>query len=166
MYERILVAVDGSPTSDRALAEAIGLARRLDAELVVAHVVDNSFIRYDVGYLDVGGFMELLREQGKQIVASGLDQAKKAGVRARTLLVDDPLASFDVGLAVEEAAREAGAQLLVLGTHGRRGVRRLLLGSVAESVARQSRLPVLLVRGVPEAPAERSSEGVAHGVTA
>ncbi|AMP71085.1 universal stress protein [Ralstonia solanacearum] len=166
MYERILVALDGSPTSDRALAEAIGLARRLDAELVVAHVVDNGFIKYDVGYIDVGGFMELLREQGKQIVASGLDQAKKAGVRARTLLVDDPLASFDVGLAIDAAAREAGAQLLVLGTHGRRGVRRLLLGSVAESVARQSSLPVLLVRGVHAESAERVSEGVTHVVAA
>ncbi len=166
MYERILVALDGSPTSDRALAEAIRLAQRLDAELVVAHVIDNSFIRYDIGYTDVGGFMELLREQGKQIVANGLDQAKKAGVRARTLLVDDPLASFDIGLAIEQVARETGAQLLVLGTHGRRGIRRLLLGSVAESVARQSRLPVLLVRGVPEASTERSSGDVTHGVAA
>ncbi|KHK58295.1 universal stress protein UspA [Ralstonia sp. A12] len=149
MYDRILVAVDGSPTADRALDEAIQLARKLDAELVIAHVIDNSYLKYDVGYIDVSRFTEILIESGKQIVATAKAKAEKAGVRVKAQVVDDPFGSFDVGLAIEQAASDADAKLVVLGTHGRRGFRRLLLGSVAESVTRQSKLPVLLVRAVP-----------------
>ncbi|ANJ75086.1 universal stress protein [Ralstonia insidiosa] len=149
MYDRILVAVDGSPTADRALDEAIQLALKLDAELIIAHVIDNNYLRYDVGYIDVAGFTEMLIESGKQIVASAKAKAEKAGARVKTALVNDPLGAFDVGYAIEQAARDADAKLLVLGTHGRRGFRRILLGSVAESVTRQSTLPVLLVRAVP-----------------
>lgn len=70
-------------------------------------------------------------------------------MRVRSVVVDDPIGSFDIGFAIEQTARDVGAQVIVLGTHGRRGFRRLFLGSVAESVARQSTLPVLLVRAVP-----------------
>jgi nucleotide-binding universal stress UspA family protein len=83
----------------------------------------------------------------------------------RTLLEDDPLAAFDIGMAIEDAAHAAGAQLLVLGTHGRRGVRRLLLGSVAEGLVRQSALPVLLVRGVDAEPAQPAARETAKAVS-
>ena len=152
MYDRILVAVDGSPAADRALDEAIQLASKVGAELVIAHVIDNVYLKYDVGYIDTRGFTEALIEQGKQIVAGARAKAEKAGVRARDLVLDDPIGTLDIGFAIEQAAHDVGAQAIVLGTHGRRGFRRMLLGSVAESVVRQSRLPVLLVRAVrPEA---------------
>jgi nucleotide-binding universal stress UspA family protein len=153
MYDRILVAVDGSETADRALDEAIQLALKLDAELVIAHVIDNSYLKYDVGYIDVRGFTDALIDQGKQFVAAGRAKAEKAGVRAKTVVVDDPIGTFDIGYAIEQTAHDTDAKAIVLGTHGRRGFRRMLLGSVAESVVRQSRLPVLLVRSV-EAQAE------------
>ncbi|MGC5887496.1 universal stress protein [Ralstonia pseudosolanacearum] len=149
MYDKILVAVDGSPTGDRALDEAIQLAGKLGAELVIAHVIDNAYLKYDVGYIDVRGFTEMLTEQGKKIVTSARAKAEKAGVRASSVVVDDPIGTFDIGFAIEQTAQDVGAQAIVLGTHGRRGFRRLFLGSVAESVARQSTLPVLLVRAIP-----------------
>ncbi|MET2524154.1 universal stress protein [Ralstonia sp. SM1884_UCD616_TZ26] len=149
MYDRILVAVDGSPTADRAMSEAIQLASKLGAELVIAHVIDNAYLKYDVGYIDIRGLTETLIEQGKRIVTDARAKAEKAGVRVRSVVVDDPIGSFDIGFAIEKTARDVGAQVIVLGTHGRRGFRRLFLGSVAESVARQSTLPVLLVRAVP-----------------
>ncbi len=158
MYDRILVAVDGSPTADRALDEAIQLALKFDTELVITHVIDNSYLRYDVGYIDVRGFTEILIESGKQILANAKAKAEKAGVRVRTVLSDDPLGSFDIGYAIEQVAADVDAKLLVLGTHGRRGFRRLLLGSVAESVARQSTLPVLLVRAIPSETAHPMTE--------
>lgn len=149
MYDRILVALDGSATADRALDEAIQLSLKLDAELVIAHVIDNSYLKYDVGYIDVRGFTEMLVQQGKEIVTKARAKAEQAGVRTRTVVVDDPIGTFDIGYAIEQTARDVGAKALVLGTHGRRGFRRMFLGSVAESVARQSTLPVLLVRAVP-----------------
>ena len=166
MYDRILVAVDGSPTADRALDEAIQLAGKLGSELVIAHVIDNSYLKYDVGYLDVGRVAETLIDSGKQIVAEARAKAEKAGVRVKTVMVDDPIGRFDIGIAIEEAAKEAGAQALVLGTHGRRGVRRLFLGSVAESVVRQSSLPVLLVRGVPPETTHIATQPLANAVIA
>ncbi|CAH0445748.1 universal stress protein [Ralstonia pseudosolanacearum] len=162
MYDRILIAVDGSPTADRALDEAIQLALKLDAELVIAHVIDNSYLKYDVGYIDIGGFTEMLIESGKQIVASAKAKAEKAGVRAKGRVVDDPIGSFDIGFAIEQTAQDVGAQAIVLGTHGRRGFRRLFLGSVAESVVRQSMLPVLLVRAVPHETEHTVTEPLTH----
>ena len=156
MYDRILVALDGSETADRALDQAIELASKLDAELVIVHVIDNSYLKYDVGYIDVRGFTEALIDQGKQIVATGRAKAEKAGVRVKTMVVDDPIGTFDMGYAIEQAAHDVDAKAIVLGTHGRRGFRRMLLGSVAEAVVRQSRLPVLLVRAT-EAQAEHEA---------
>ncbi len=85
MYDRILVAVDGSPTADRALDEAIQLAQKLGSELVIAHVIDNSYLMYDVGYIDVGAFTEALVKQGNQIVADARAKAEKAGVHVHSV---------------------------------------------------------------------------------
>ncbi|ANA35830.1 Putative universal stress protein [Ralstonia mannitolilytica] len=166
MYDKILVAVDGSPTSDRALDEAIRLAQKLGSELVIAHVIDNAYLKYDVGYIDTRGFMEALIAQGKKIVGEGRAKAAKAGVHVQSIVVDDPIGTFDVGFAIEQTAQDTGAQAVVLGTHGRRGFQRLLLGSVAESVVRQSTLPVLLVRAVPTDTPHLTTEPLSNVVIA
>jgi nucleotide-binding universal stress UspA family protein len=166
MYDRILVAVDGSPTADRALDEAIQLAQKLGSELVIAHIIDNSYLMYDVGYVDVGAFTEALVKQGNQIVADARAKAEKAGVHVHSVVVDDPIGTFDIGTAIEQAAHNVGAQALVLGTHGRRGFRRLFLGSVAESVVRMSTLPVLLVRAVPTETRQPATEPLRNAVIA
>jgi nucleotide-binding universal stress UspA family protein len=97
---------------------------------------------------------ELLREGGEAILAQGKAQAVQAGVAAETVLIDT-LSARVCDLIVQEA-RRWGAELIVIGTHGRRGVGRLVMGSDAEQVLRLAPVPVLLVRGPhPEEAATR-----------
>lgn len=146
MYQRILVPVDGSATSKAGLAEAVKLARLTGAQLRLIHVVDESpFLLSAEGLAAVStDVLALLREGGERI----LEEAR-GYVAAQGIAVDAKL--FD-GLSSQLADCVAGevqqwhADLVVLGTHGRRGVGRMLLGSGAEQVARTSRVPVLLVR--------------------
>lgn len=146
MYQRILVPVDGSETSKAGLAEAVKLARLTGAQIRLIHVVDESpFLLSAEGMAAVAtDLLALLREGGQRI----LDEAR-ADVVAQGVAVDTAL--YD-GLAsrlsdcVDDEVQRWNADLVVLGTHGRRGVGRMVLGSGAEQVARTSRVPVLLVR--------------------
>ncbi|CBJ44018.1 universal stress protein [Ralstonia solanacearum] len=146
MYDIIMTAIDGSPTSQRALDEAMRLATALGSRLVIAHVIDNAHVKWDLGSLNTRQITDTLVQQGHTLVAKALHTAQQAGIQASTVTTDDPLAYIDVATELEKLGLQAGAQVMVLGTHGRRGVRRALLGSVAESVVRSSSLPVLLVR--------------------
>lgn len=146
MYDTIMVAIDASPTAQRALDEAIRLAKTLGSKLVIAHVVDNAHVKWDLGALNTRQITETLIEQGHKLVAEATLKAQQAGIQVAAVTTDDPLAYIEVAAELEKLALQAGGQLLVLGTHGRRGARRALLGSVAESVVRTSSLPVLLVR--------------------
>lgn len=155
MYQRILVPVDGSPTSDLGLAEAMKLAKLTGAQLRLLHVVDEMpFAMSAEGYgamsTDVLG---LLREAGEKILERGRTLVKEKGIAVDTVLFDS--LSGRLRDRVVEQANEWHADLVVLGTHGRRGVKRALLGSDAEQVIRTSAVPVLLVR----APETSASEG-------
>mgnify|MGYP006200494701 CR=1 FL=1 len=145
-YRRILVAVDGSPTSMKGLREAIRLAKSQRARLFILHVV-NEFMAYN--YLEsmaIGTDVRaVLREAGRKILERAQAEARRQGVKAATVMRE-----IVGGAAADPIVREArklGADLIVLGTHGRRGVRRLVLGSDAEQVVRTASVPVLLVRG-------------------
>jgi nucleotide-binding universal stress UspA family protein len=143
-YKRILAAVDGSPASNKGLREALRLAKREGARLCLVHVV-NEF--YAFAGMDGPAPVDLvpaLREGGKKILARARAMAEKAGVKP-TLAMRETIGGPAADAIVREA-RKQGADLIVLGTHGRRGVRRLVLGSDAEQVVRTSRVPVLLVR--------------------
>lgn len=145
-YRRILVPVDGSPTSTRGLREALRLAKEGRARLILMHVVDEFAAYASPDLLPPPGIdlVRLLREAGRRILAKSQALAKKQGVAAKTVLRE----SFG-GPAADVIVREARrlrADLIVLGTHGRRGVRRLVLGSDAEQVVRRASVPVLLVR--------------------
>ncbi|GAB7541915.1 universal stress protein [Cupriavidus sp. 8B] len=146
MYKVIMVAVDGSKCSTLALGEAVRMARACDADLEIIHVVDNSYLKYDVGSFDVGDLRKSLIESGQKLLAEAQATAHAQGVRNKTRLVDNLLALGDVSIAIEQAAQECGAELIVVGTHGRRAMRRVLLGSVAEALVRECSAPVLLVR--------------------
>jgi nucleotide-binding universal stress UspA family protein len=144
-YRRILVAVDGSPTSMKGLREAIRLASDDRAELVLLHVVNEyyAFANLD-GFAPGVDLVPTLREGGRRILAKAKAQADKAGIRAKTLMretLGGPAAD-----TIVRDARKQRADLIVLGTHGRRGLRRLVLGSDAEQVVRTAPVPVLLVR--------------------
>lgn len=143
MYARILVPIDGSATSDRGLMEAINLAKDQKARLRVLHVIDEPFFIYDMaGYgTDIKGAM---REGGAHLVACALAAAVAQGVDAETDVVD--AGTQPVAARILEDAKEWGADLIVMGTHGRRGFATRLLGSDAHGVLRGFAAPVLLVK--------------------
>ena len=145
-YRRILVAVDGSTPSSKGLREAIRLARAERARLVILHVVNEfpAFAALDGMAAAAVDLVPALREEGKRVLARAQAVAAKQGVKAKSILRE-----MIGGPAAERIVREARrnrAELIVLGTHGRRGVRRLVLGSDAEQVVRSASVPVLLVR--------------------
>ncbi len=149
MYRRILLAVDGSSTSDAALREALALARDAHARLRVVHVIDSPYDYPDVMYGHVTGDLEDLRQAWQKAGQAVLDQALAV---ARQIPFEPEAAVIEtagrrVPVAIVDEATSWGADLIVVGTHGRRGLDRLLLGSVAEGVSRAAPVSVLLVRG-------------------
>jgi nucleotide-binding universal stress UspA family protein len=154
MYKRILVPVDGSPASRCGLDEAIKLAKSTGASLRIVHAVNEFFL--DQGYTPSAYYEQVivsLREAGKKLIddaeaiahhAVPLESALLEAIDGRVsdLIIDD--------------AKQWRADLIVMGTHGRRGLRRLALGSDAEMVLRSSPVPILLVRGAAEAHDQRS----------
>jgi len=144
MYRNILVSVDGSVNSQLALREAIRLAKDQNAKLRLVHVVDPASNPYMAEYAYTGHAEDSVRHVGETILREAKALAMEGEVQAETVMLD----ADDRGVA-NVIADEAGrwpADLVVLGTHGRIGVRRLVLGSVAEGVIRISPAPVLLVR--------------------
>ena len=146
MYKRILVPVDGSATSRRGLKAALRLARGQRAALLVLNVVDAMPILATVeggAALDSGVF-ESLRASGRKVLDRALAEAKRGGVRAKGVLAEN-LAGRVADVIVRQA-RKLRADVIVIGTHGRRGLSRMVMGSDAELVVRYSSVPVLLVR--------------------
>ena len=143
-YRKILVAVDGSPPANKGLREAIRLATQEGAQLFILHVV-NEFYAYasmeGVGLTtDVGA---ILRDEGRRLLGKAEGLARKA-VKAKT--IQREIVGGSVADIIVKEAKKLRADLIVLGTHGRRGVRRLVMGSDAEQVVRTATVPVLLVR--------------------
>jgi nucleotide-binding universal stress UspA family protein len=144
-YRRILVAVDGSATSMKGLREAIRLAKDDRAQLLLLHVVNEFYAFATLDGVAPGvDLVPALREGGQRILAKAKALTDKEGVRAKTLM-RETLGGPAADTIVRDARRQR-ADLIVLGTHGRRGLRRLVLGSDAEAVVRTSPVPVLLVR--------------------
>jgi nucleotide-binding universal stress UspA family protein len=144
-YCRILVAVDGSAAATKGLKEAIRLAKAEGTQVILFHAVNEfyAFATPEAGAaaLDI---VSVLRRDGRTILARAQGVAEKAGVRAKTVMretIGGPAAD-----AIVREAKKQRADLIVLGTHGRRGIRRLVLGSDAEQVVRTAPIPVLLVR--------------------
>jgi len=147
MYQSILVAIDESATSDLALKEAALLAKEQNATLRIAHVIDETFA-YTVALTpsEMTDRQAGLRSAGEKTLNHAAATARSLGVNTETaLLVVE--ASERVYDAIEKEAARWPADLVVIGTHGRRGFRRLLLGSVAEGLIRTATKPILLVRG-------------------
>lgn len=149
MYQRILVPVDGSPTSNAGLSEAIKLAKLTSARMQVLHVVDEMpFSMSPDGYAAMSGdVFTMLKESGQAVLEQARLTVDAAGIPVEATLFDNLSARLCDRVA--EQVQEWGAEVIVLGTHGRRGVGRILLGSDAEQIVRNAMVPVLLVRGTP-----------------
>lgn len=146
-YKRILVPVDGSPTSNKGLDEAAKLARGSGSgtKVLLLHVVDDTVAFSSPDGAGVNLVLDALRASGKSALADAAERARRARMQAETMLLEK--ATGRVAEAIVEQAKRWRADLIVMGTHGRRGVNRLLLGSSAELVVRHSAIPVLLIPG-------------------
>lgn len=145
MYTRILVGIDGSFTAVLALDEAIRLAKEQGAKLRIVHVVDEGLVvSPNVPSFNLAETEPAREEEGRSILETARERARKSGIEPETALLAE--ATHQPGRLIVDQALEWPADLIVCGTHGRRGVRRLLLGSDSEYVVRHTPVPVLLVR--------------------
>ena len=143
MFKRILVPVDGSDTANKALVTALQLARNSGGRIRLVHSLDE--LAYLWGYEYRGDTVALAREHATKVLNAAEDMAKSAGVPAEQQLMEVP--GVRLGDTVASEARQWEADLIVVGTHGRRGISRVMLGSGAEQVIRAAPVPVLVIPG-------------------
>lgn len=145
MYQRILVPVDGSPTSERALNEAIEFAHQHQAQIEIMMVIEDIFYYYDDGELDYAALLEPVKSNAGKILSNAKAKLQQAGVTVVTKLLEAK--GERIANVIITEAKNYQADLIIIGTHGRSGFSRMLLGSVAEAVLRTAHIPVLLIRG-------------------
>jgi nucleotide-binding universal stress UspA family protein len=145
MYQRILVPIDGSVTSERALQEAIKLADG-NGKLRLVYVIEEIYPLDAEGYayIDYAALQDAARKTGERTLAKAAEKAGQSGISTETALLEVP--GERVAIIIDGDAQKWQADLIVIGTHGRSGLSRLLLGSVAEGVIRSATVPVLLIR--------------------
>lgn len=145
MYDHILVPIDGSDTAAHGLGEAMRLAKALGSRLRIVHVVNKApVIAPSLAGSTLDDVVQQLLDKGQALLDDNAAQIRAAGFEIDERLIE--VFGERVGEAIVAEAKAWPAHLIVCGTHGRRGVRRLLLGSDAEHIVRDSPVPVLLVR--------------------
>lgn len=149
MYKRIMVAVDESFMTGKVLETAVEMAKLSGAQLAICHAVDETiFAHREVEMLlpnSVGKAEYKLRLGAQGFLGKAADTARAAGLTVETKLIESEHKHVSDMLA--DAAAEWQADLLVVGTHGRRGMERYFVGSVAERLVRKTETSLLLVRG-------------------
>jgi len=147
MYKRILVPYDGSAPSRAGLREAVDLAADSGAALVVLHVVSElPLLMGGEAYVNYGELAEILMKTGQGLAQEAVAIAAKDGVKCEMTVVDGGATPVCDVILDQIAAQRC--DLVVMGTHGRRGLKRLTLGSDAELVVRRSTVPVLLAKAI------------------
>ena len=145
-FHQILVPVDGSPTSEKALDEAIRLARLNGARLRLLHVIDE--LGYVNGFEPAANYLNeiipLMQQAGEKMLAFYRQKAAAQGIEVDSVLIDEGPGRICDHVAAQAVL--ANADLIVVGSHGRRGVGRSLLGSDAEQIVRHAPVPVLVVK--------------------
>src|SRR3990172_2147324 len=144
MYKRVLLPVDGSQISEHAAEEGLKLAAALGAEAVLLYVVDIAVVTIPQAESGMSN-VEVIRRSFEELGGKALERLKATAARMK-VQAEAVMAEGDVHDEIIRCADEKKADLVVMGTHGRRGLNRLLLGSVAESVARRAHCAVLLIR--------------------
>jgi nucleotide-binding universal stress UspA family protein len=146
IYQRILVPVDGSDSALLGAREAIRLARDQGATLRFVHTVDESAVGLTLeGFVAFNDILDALRQSGRDALDAACKLAREAGIEPESKLVEE--FSGRVSDAIVEQARAWPADLIVMGTHGRRGLHHALVGSEAEGVLHKAPVPLLLIRG-------------------
>ena len=147
MYQRILVATDGSDLSRTAVSSAIELAAAIGAELVALYVVPRYPVSYFEGGItisveDIARTEKQWNDNGQAVVDAVQEQAKVQGVTAKAVVAQSDL----VAESIMSAATKHGCDLVVMASHGRKGIKRVLLGSETQHVLTHSTVPVLVLR--------------------
>lgn len=144
MYQRILVPIDGSATSNCALAEAIKLARQHAAQVKLVNVYEDILYWIDENYINYAELQETIRLNAEKLLTKAQAEVIQAGIPVEAKLLEAK--NNRIENVIIEEAKCWQAELIVIGTHGRSGFTRLMLGSVAEGVVRSASIPVLLIR--------------------
>lgn len=145
MYGKLLVPIDGSNTAALGLNEAIRLAKDQGGRIRLAHIVNELIVAAPEAYVsNFAQVIDIMRTGGQTILADGESVVRSAGVEVDTAFVE--VIGGQAGDHIVQQAIKWGADLIVCGTHGRRGLRRLVLGSDAEYIVRHTPVPILLVR--------------------
>ena len=147
MYGKILVPVDGSETSACGLDEAIKIAGKLGSRIRLVHIM-NEFVFGGGGGIYASDLIVSLRNGGQSLLEQAAARVRQQGVEADTVMIESMGAS--AADFIVDHARLWSADLIVMGTHGRRGLVRVAMGSDAECVVRIASVPVLLVRNTPQ----------------
>lgn len=145
-----MLAVDGSSSSKRAIEEAVRIASLARATVHAVYVVDKSALFNYGGYYDPQALLEALRSDGRDSLGQVQAALGAAGVAGEEEMIETESMADDVAACLQRYVERRGVDLVVMGTHGRRGVPRLVLGSVSERFLRFSTCPVMLVRGDQE----------------
>ena len=146
MFKHILIATDGSAASEHAAQLAVGLARVHGAKLTAVYVAD-PYPYVGIGEINPMGFqayMDVAHEQASRAhsVVDALCKQDGAAIALQVRMVEEVAPAA----GIVQSAKEVGADLIVLGSHGRSGIARLMLGSVADRVVHESTIPVLITR--------------------
>jgi nucleotide-binding universal stress UspA family protein len=144
MYKKILVPIDGSETSRRGLDEAIQLARDNSAKIRLVHVVNTAVVAVEYPGGSPMDDVSNVRDNSEAVMKGAADIVSRSGLTAETVILGTPIEN--TGELIVHQATEWPADIIVMGTHGRRGLPRVVLGSNAEYVLRHTSVPVLLVR--------------------
>jgi nucleotide-binding universal stress UspA family protein len=155
-----MVAVDGSETSARALDAALQLARNTCAKLQPLFVVRVPLMSYDVPSYDPSYVRTALLEEGTHVIDDAVASMKQAGVQGTPRIAETDLEDNDIAHCILHAASDFKADVVVMGTHVRRGVRRLVLGSVAERFLRIAQCAVLMVPAHSAKPVASEAQAV------
>lgn len=141
--KRVLVAVDFTETSDKAFDFALELAAKFDAEVIAVHAFEIPVIGFPDGALvATADIAARIQESARQGLDAAVNSRTGRGVKIESLLREG--AAQD---EIKAVAEEMGVDLIVIGTHGRKGLARALLGSVAENVIRTVKTPVMVIHG-------------------
>ncbi|RDI42065.1 universal stress protein [Aquicella lusitana] len=146
MFKRILVTMDDSKTAKLALKKAIELAREQKAKLRIVHVVNYTTHAVGGEGINIDALRESMQKSAEHLLKKSAELAEKKKVKTEKKLIEFSAVIGTVSDEIIEDAKKWRASLIVIGTHGRRGMKRLILGSTAEEVLRKTTIPILLFR--------------------
>jgi len=147
VFKQILVALDGSETANLALDEAMTLAKEGGSIVRGIYVIDAYSFAPQLEFISLQEVASSIRDEASGVLAKAKKKLDAAGVISETKIVETEVSGERIAQAIAKEANSWPADLIVVGTHGRRGFSHFLLGSVAESIVRVASKPVLLIRG-------------------